>query len=104
MPDESPSPGAGAVERVFHAALELQPAERPAYLDGACGSDRRLRRRVEALLLAHEATQEFLPEQPVGIHPSLAQATALLEVGSPSDPSHGTRRGGHESFGLLERP
>ena len=38
-------------ETIFVAALEKPtPAERAAYLEGACGDDEGLRRRVEALL------------------------------------------------------
>ncbi len=42
-------------ETIFAAALEqADPAERAAYLEGACGGAPELRRRVEALLRAHE--------------------------------------------------
>jgi hypothetical protein len=33
------------VEELFHAALERPPAERRAFLDGACGADVELRNR-----------------------------------------------------------
>src|SRR5262245_58836809 len=50
-------------ESIFTAALERKnPAERAAYLDGACAGDAGLRQRVEALLKSHEASG-FL-EQP----------------------------------------
>jgi len=52
-----------AVEAVFHAALTLSPAERERYLSTACGDDVLLRRRVGALLRAHEAPDGFLPER-----------------------------------------
>jgi eukaryotic-like serine/threonine-protein kinase len=38
------------VKDVLCAALELDPSERPAYLDRACSSDHSLRREVESLL------------------------------------------------------
>src|SRR5450432_581206 len=38
------------IEDIFHAALECEPALRPAFLEKACGGDEALRREVEALL------------------------------------------------------
>src|SRR5450432_610677 len=38
------------IEDIFNAALECEPAGRPAYLENACGGDEALRREVEALL------------------------------------------------------
>jgi hypothetical protein len=48
------------LRRVFNEALERDPEERAEYLDGACGEDRRLRERVEALLSAHGEAGGFL--------------------------------------------
>jgi sugar lactone lactonase YvrE len=45
---------------VFLAALDKEPAERAAYLDGACGGDTALRRRIEALLRSHAGARGFL--------------------------------------------
>jgi serine/threonine protein kinase len=44
-------------EAIFTAALERPPAERAAFLDGACQDDPALRQRLEALLKAHEESQ-----------------------------------------------
>src|SRR6516225_4273942 len=38
------------VKRVLNGALELDPDQRPAYLDRACASDRSLRGEVQYLL------------------------------------------------------
>src|SRR5262245_15272326 len=47
------------------AALPIEdPARRRAYLDEACGGDRALRQRVEALLLAFERAGSFLQQPP----------------------------------------
>ena len=46
------------------AAARNSPAERAAYLDGACRGDERLRAEVEKLLLAHDQAGAFL-ENPV---------------------------------------
>ncbi len=56
MPDNDPK-----LMTVFAEALErTDPAARAAYLDAACGDDAALRRRVEALLAAHEGAGRFL--------------------------------------------
>ena len=50
-------------ESIFAAALECKSgAERAAFLDGACGGDQDLRRRVDALLSSHEEAGTFLNE------------------------------------------
>jgi tRNA A-37 threonylcarbamoyl transferase component Bud32/Leucine-rich repeat (LRR) protein len=45
---------------LFLTALDKEPAERAAYLDGACGGDAGLRRRIEALLRSHAGARGFL--------------------------------------------
>ncbi len=46
---------------IFSEAVELAtPEDRAAYLDDACGADRELRCRVEALVQAHERAGNFL--------------------------------------------
>ncbi len=45
---------------IFETASKMPPgAERDAFLDAACGSDQVLRKRVDALLLAHENPESF---------------------------------------------
>jgi serine/threonine protein kinase len=54
----------------IHFAEALQcatPEARAAYLDGACGMDTALRRRVEALLRAAESAGDFLEQPPTGL-------------------------------------
>src|SRR5580658_2801065 len=47
---------------IFNSALErATPAERAAYLDGACGEDIEMRSRLAALLGAHDSAGAFLP-------------------------------------------
>jgi hypothetical protein len=48
---------------LFAKALELPENQQPAYLQAACGGDIELRRRVEALLEAHNQSGGFLQEQ-----------------------------------------
>src|SRR5262245_29525776 len=57
-------------ETLFAAALERPAgAERRAFLDAACGGDRRLRDRVEQLLAADERTRGILDQTPGGVFP-----------------------------------
>ena len=52
------------VKAIFITALDHESGvERAAYLDSACGDNADLRRRVEALLLAHERADEVLGPQ-----------------------------------------
>ena len=53
------SPGPDVETLFSEARLKLTAEERSAYLEGACGDNDRLRRRVEALLAAEEAAGEF---------------------------------------------
>jgi serine/threonine protein kinase/TolB-like protein/tetratricopeptide (TPR) repeat protein len=51
----------GRVKELFGAALEHAPLDRGAFLDQACGTgDGDIRREVEALLAAHQASNSFL--------------------------------------------
>ncbi len=52
------------LEKLFYAALDLEPTERGRFLDEACESRPELRSRLEALLAAAENTDGFL-ERPV---------------------------------------
>ncbi|NOS70601.1 MAG: serine/threonine protein kinase [Verrucomicrobia bacterium] len=55
-------------QAVFAEALQrATPEARAAYLDGACGADVALRRRVEALLHAAESAGDFLEQPPTGL-------------------------------------
>jgi serine/threonine protein kinase/Flp pilus assembly protein TadD len=49
-------------EVIFDSALTLPPAQRAEYLRLACGDDPALRRRVEALLAAHDRAGDFMTE------------------------------------------
>ncbi len=60
------------IDRIFAAALELEPAERAAFLDEACAGDELLRKEVESLL-AHDS-----PESLIAGH-AVEAATRLLE-------------------------
>ncbi|HWD18226.1 MAG TPA: serine/threonine-protein kinase [Verrucomicrobiae bacterium] len=68
---------------VFTEAMQLSGAERAEYLAQACGGDLPLRKRVEALLLAHERAGDFLEEFP---NQAVAEARPKTLVGEkPGD-------------------
>jgi serine/threonine protein kinase/tetratricopeptide (TPR) repeat protein len=52
------------VKEVLYSVLELEPDQRSAYLDRACGNDPLLRREVESLL-HHEIDDDFLKTIPL---------------------------------------
>jgi predicted ATPase/serine/threonine protein kinase len=47
------------IGQLFHAALEVPPEGRSAFLSSACASDAALRREVESLLAAHDKAGDF---------------------------------------------
>lgn len=51
---------------VFTEALKVPVNERTAFLERACAGDEELRRKVEALLKAHDRMGNFLEEPPMG--------------------------------------
>jgi|tagenome__1003787_1003787.scaffolds.fasta_scaffold17177114_2 hypothetical protein len=51
---------------IFTSALGIATQERGAFLQRVCGSDVKLRRRIEALLRAHERAGEFLEKPAAG--------------------------------------
>ncbi len=52
------------VDRIFEAALDLPPAQRPAWLDEACAGQPELRLAVERLLAADARRSSLLDQQP----------------------------------------
>ena len=51
---------------VFTEALKVSVRERAAFLERVCGKDENLRRKVEALLQAHQRVGDFLEGPPTG--------------------------------------
>jgi hypothetical protein len=49
---------------IFTEALRVPPGERDGFLERSCGGDRDLRRKVEALLRAHDKLGHFMEEPP----------------------------------------
>jgi serine/threonine-protein kinase len=51
------------IEKIYHAALEIQPDERESFFREHCGADENLRREVESLL-SFENTSDSLIDTP----------------------------------------
>src|SRR6516162_1636025 len=88
MSVETGKPGASTAETIFFAAQALSPPERTDYVADACGDDRQLRQRVEALLRVHDAPEGFLPERgstPPAGGPALATFLAAQLTEQPGD-------------------
>ena len=51
---------------VFTEAIKVPLKDRATFLDIACHDDEHLRRKVEALLSAHDRMGDFLEEPPTG--------------------------------------
>ncbi|MHC4941598.1 MAG: tetratricopeptide repeat protein [Planctomycetota bacterium] len=81
-----PESRAEKIERLFHAALEIDSGERAAFLARACSDDPSLREEVESLLAAQEDTSEFLetPAWSMLVDPS-AEGAGDLETIEPEE-------------------
>jgi hypothetical protein len=63
------------LEDVFHAALDRAPADREAFVAGACGGDAGLREEVDRLLRGHEQASIFVAQAEADVE--RVAATAL---------------------------
>lgn len=48
------------IDQLFHEALACEPAERDAFLSGACDGDEQLPLEVESLIDSHDQGQSFI--------------------------------------------
>ncbi len=72
----------------FLDAVQIgSPEERSAFLDRSCGGDAELRRRVEALIAAHERPESLLDKAAVAIDMPLIDSAATEDSLSISGPS-----------------
>jgi eukaryotic-like serine/threonine-protein kinase len=51
------------ISKIYHAALERDPDQRPAFLDQSCGQDRQLRQEVQSLLSGGKKAESQLLSQ-----------------------------------------
>ena len=82
------------IDRVFQAALECNPGERPAFLDQVCSGDPELRCRVESLLSTDGQEWDLLSK------PAVELAACLLVKDRP-ELSAGEELGHYRVLGLL---
>lgn len=61
------------VQEVLQDALALDRADRPAFLDRACGDDREVRLEVESLLEADTEATGFIEEPVLTLRPGRAE-------------------------------
>src|SRR5262244_4268951 len=48
------------IDKLLGEALELEAGQRAAFVDEACAGDEELRRKIDALLAAHEQAESFI--------------------------------------------
>src|SRR5499427_5608706 len=94
---------ANTAKAVFLAALEqATPADRAAYLDTACAGDSDLRRRVEAMLCAHDKPDPLL-DRPAGEHLATEDADCLDFLEPSTKPGSLGRLGHYEVLEVAGR-
>src|SRR5262245_56757556 len=93
-----------AIKEIFLAALEHgTPADRAAYLGAACAGDAELRRRVEAMLRAHDRPDALL-DRPAAGHLSGANDPIPLDfLEPPARPDSLGRLGHYEVLEVVGR-
>jgi Tol biopolymer transport system component len=69
------------IESLFHAASQLTPAERTAFLDDSCGGDTALRSEVESLLTWHTSADRFIERPALDVAAKLMTAEDLARAG-----------------------
>lgn len=83
------------IKDLFHLALERPPAERPAFLDEACGDDAALLTKVAALLAADEKDDDFMNA------PAYEEVVADILSENSNGLSEGERVGHYQIIALL---
>src|SRR5437016_12923227 len=86
---------------LFHAALELAPAERAAFLDQVADGDTDLRRGLESLLTAHEQRAEYTEKPPDDIAAGFYRAQQDGSAADVSELAPNTRIDRYEIRSLL---
>ncbi len=78
------------IEELFHAALDLDTAARPAFLQRACGGDEELRKEVESLLDSAEKPVDFLPRAVFEVAHKIASQDRHPSATGVQSPRHKT--------------
>ncbi|HXI91096.1 MAG TPA: LpqB family beta-propeller domain-containing protein [Blastocatellia bacterium] len=82
------------IDELFQAALEVEPAERAAFIVSACGGDESLRQEVEALLASAEQEWKLIDEP-------VPEISALFLPERPPELEIGERLGHYHILSLL---
>ncbi len=83
------------IDSLLDAALELEGADRAAFLDDNCGGDEELRQEIESLLAAHEASKSFIETSALNV------AARLLATDDETTLAAGDAIGHYEIRSLL---
>jgi tetratricopeptide (TPR) repeat protein len=87
-------------EEIFHAALARPQADRAAFLAASCIDDEEARKRVEALLHAHEYPGSFLTDQPL-VPAATMEQPAVEAPGTVIGPYKLREKIGEGGFGIV---
>ncbi len=85
------------IGQLYHAALELTPGERAAFLDQACAGDDAMRREVESLIVAGEQAGDFIAA------PVFEDVVETLTTEGRNPSLEGRKLGDYEVLGFLGR-
>src|SRR5438034_11683668 len=89
------------IEKLYHAALELERSKRAAFLREACGADHDLGREVDSLLASDAAAGSFIEAPAVEMAAKgLAKNPSILAMGKDSLKT-GARISHYEVLGKL---
>ena len=69
------------IDRLFHAAIEVEPGDRAAFLADACADDEALRTEVESLLSAHTTDNSFFETSAADVAAELFVRTLAFNPG-----------------------
>jgi len=94
----------GEIERLYHAALEREPASRAAFLDEACAGDEELRREVAGLLAFDDPGASFINALAIQVAARALAAEPLSESQASTETNQVARRiGAYQLLGPLGR-
>lgn len=85
------------IEDIYHAALEIAPADRDSFFGKECGGDEDLRREVESLLAVDKTSEHFFDRPPESL------AAELFSSQSNADALIGTQISRYKIKQLLGR-
>lgn len=97
------------IQELYHAALELEPTQRSAFLEEACSNDEALCREVEALLVEHGKASGFLETPALDLAAQekefsgspVSASTAQAVTETPSRSLAGRTLGAYQILSLL---